>query len=163
MKFGLRIIKTVLAVMLCFLIDQLRGGMPFFSVVAAILCIQKDKEKTYDQAISRSLGTLIGGCFGLVSLLLFQRLNMVYGSFIYVLLISLMAVPIINVNLWIKSPVSAGFSCVVYYSVVITHFEDLTPFIFVRERMLDTLIGVAVALVLNLVFPFKGEVKDLRV
>ncbi|NLY36609.1 MAG: FUSC family protein [Tissierellia bacterium] len=160
MKLGLRIIKTVLAVALCFIIDIFRGGMPFFAVIAAILCLQKGKEKTYSQAISRTLGTIIGGVFGLLCLLFFQYADIAYKSPVYVIIISLMAIPIINMNLWIKSPVSAAFSCVVFYSVTIGHFQDLAPFAFVRSRMLDTFIGIGVALFLNLVFPFKGETKD---
>ncbi|HZK09942.1 MAG TPA: aromatic acid exporter family protein [Clostridia bacterium] len=160
MKVGLRVIKTVLAVALCFLIDAFRGGMPFFAVISAILCLQKGKVETYSKAITRVLGTLIGGGYGLFSLLLFQYTGVAYKSPVYVLVISLMAILIINTNLWIKNPISVGFSCVVYYSVVIGHFQDLDPFLFVRNRMLDTFIGIGVALFLNYIFPFKGETKD---
>ncbi len=156
MRFGLRIIKTVIAVALCLIIDIFRQGMPFFAVVAAILCLQKDKEMTYRQALNRGLGTFIGGGVGLISLVLFQSLGINYGSLLYIAIISLMAMPIININLLLKTPFSAGFSCVVYYSVVIGHFEDLKVLSFVQSRITDTLIGIAVALLINLAFPFKG-------
>lgn len=157
MKFGMRIVKTVIAVALCLIIDIYRQGMPFFSVVAAILCLQKDRQMSYRQALNRGIGTLVGGGMGLISLVLFQRLGIGYGSLLYIVLISFMAMPIININLWIKTPFSAGFSCVVYYSVVISHFEDLNALIFVQGRIFDTLIGISVALLLNLVFPFKED------
>lgn len=151
MKFGLRIKKTVLAVALCLLIDYFRQGMPLFSVIAAIMTLQKDKELSLVQARNRISGTLIGGALGLVSLIFFQKLSIPYQSLTYILIVSFMAVPLINVNLWLKSPTSAAFSCVVYYSVVISHFEDLVPFVFVFNRMVDTLIGIVIALILNLI------------
>ena len=42
---GMRIIKTVLAVFICSIIGWLRGEMTFFSMIAAVLCMQKSAEK----------------------------------------------------------------------------------------------------------------------
>ena len=41
-KIGLRMIKSAVAVFLCFVIYLLRGqhGMPFYSAIAAVLCMQ---------------------------------------------------------------------------------------------------------------------------
>lgn len=161
MKFGLRIKKTVLAVALCLVVDHFRQGMPLFSVIAAIMTLQKDRQLSLVQARNRISGTLIGGALGLASLIVFQKLNISYQSLIYILAVSFMAVPIININLWLNSPKSAAFSCVVYYSVVISHFKDLEPFVFVSNRMIDTLIGVLVGLLLNLL-PYQDELEDPR-
>lgn len=59
MKLGLRIIKTVLAVALCFIIDIFRGGMPFFAVIAAILCLQKEKKKPIPRPLVEHWGPLL--------------------------------------------------------------------------------------------------------
>ena len=43
-KIGLRMIKTSIAVFLCFLIYVLRNeqGIVFYSCIAAVLCVQQD-------------------------------------------------------------------------------------------------------------------------
>ncbi|GAA6318819.1 MULTISPECIES: aromatic acid exporter family protein [Anaerostipes] len=44
---GLRAIKTVISVFLCFVIDGLRGdSVSFYAVIASILCMQSDMEST---------------------------------------------------------------------------------------------------------------------
>ena len=60
---GLRMLKSALAVFLCFLIDTLRGGgVPFYSAIAAILCMQPDVQGGLRVGLNRVVGTLIGGC-----------------------------------------------------------------------------------------------------
>ena len=40
-RVGMRMIKTAVAVFLCFAIDAFRGGgIPFYSAIAAVLCLQ---------------------------------------------------------------------------------------------------------------------------
>ena len=40
-KIGMRIIKSAVAVFICFLIYLIRGeGLPFYSTIAAIMCMQ---------------------------------------------------------------------------------------------------------------------------
>ena len=56
LKVGGRIYKTVVAVFLCFLIDAIRDtGVPFYAAIAAILCIQKTKEDSFQQAKNREI------------------------------------------------------------------------------------------------------------
>lgn len=44
---GLRTIKTVISVFLCFVIDGLRGdSVSFYAVIASILCMQSDMESS---------------------------------------------------------------------------------------------------------------------
>lgn len=70
-KIGMRIVKTALAVFLCFLIDLLRNhqGAPFYSAIAAILCMQPFVSNSVKVAFNRSVGTFIGGLFGMLVLL----------------------------------------------------------------------------------------------
>lgn len=70
-KVGLRTIKTVLSVFLCFLIDSLRASsVPFYAVIASILCIQPDMENSLSVAKNRELSTIIGGILGMLFLLM---------------------------------------------------------------------------------------------
>lgn len=70
-KIGMRIVKTAIAVFLCFLIDLLRNhqGVPFYSAIAAILCMQPFVSNSVKVAFNRSVGTFIGGLFGMLVLL----------------------------------------------------------------------------------------------
>ncbi|MFN1805683.1 aromatic acid exporter family protein [Clostridioides difficile] len=70
-KVGLRTIKTVLSAFLCFLIDSLRASsVPFYAVIASILCIQPDMENSLSVAKNRELSTIIGGILGMLFLLM---------------------------------------------------------------------------------------------
>lgn len=39
---GMRVIKTVISVYVCFLISFVRNGIPFYSAIAAMFCMQSD-------------------------------------------------------------------------------------------------------------------------
>ena len=67
---GLRTVKTCLAVFICFLIDYLReAGVPFYAAIAAILCVQKDMDKSFKVAKNREIATVIGAFAGALFLL----------------------------------------------------------------------------------------------
>ena len=55
-----RILKSSLAVFLCFLIYLLRNeeGIVFYSCIAAVLCMQQDTSNTQRVAANRVVGTL---------------------------------------------------------------------------------------------------------
>ncbi|MBQ0001568.1 MAG: FUSC family protein, partial [Clostridiales bacterium] len=67
---GNRIIKTGIAVFICLLIFMLRGyrGLVTQSCVAAIICIQPYNKQTIQEGINRTLGTFLGGAWGLLFL-----------------------------------------------------------------------------------------------
>lgn len=67
-RIGLRTIKTVIAVFVCCLIDFFRGVVPMQSTIAAILCIKADKKDTIQTALTRVIGTLLGGATGVLAL-----------------------------------------------------------------------------------------------
>lgn len=62
MKIGLRTLKTVLAVWVCFLIGDIRqAGVPFYAAIAAILCVQHNMKDSFRVAKNREIATIIGG------------------------------------------------------------------------------------------------------
>lgn len=69
---GQRIIRSVCAVFLCFVVYELRGknGIPFYSALAALQCIQPYMESSTKMAKQRIGGTLVGAAWGLAVLLL---------------------------------------------------------------------------------------------
>ncbi len=68
----MRIVKSALAVAVCYLINELRNGqgMVFYSQLAALWCIQMYRSNTKGNAIQRSIGTVIGAVYGLIYLLI---------------------------------------------------------------------------------------------
>ena len=42
-----------------------QDGMPFYSAIAAVLCMQPYVRHSFTAALNRTVGTLIGGAYGL--------------------------------------------------------------------------------------------------
>ena len=134
---GMRIIKTALAVLVCGLIGWIRDqdSMNFFSMIAAVICIQKSAEATIKNSFNRVIGTAIGGAFGVA--LLFVETH----------------VHIMVTTLAIHTPSVTGFTCIVFLSVAIYHVGDSSPYTYAMNRLLDTVVGIIVALIINLAMP----------
>lgn len=157
---GLRVIKTALAVFLCFLIADLRirflhqDALAFYSVIACIQAMQKDGESSWSLARSRMLGTLIGAAHGLAVIFVFQAVPMTPQ--LHYLLLSLITIPLILWTNAAKIPSAAYICCVAFFSVVVTHGMDAQsapPFAFAMGRVVDTFLGLGVSLVVNLGVP----------
>lgn len=69
---GLRIIKSSVAVFLCYVVNMLRGsyGLVFYSRLAALWCMQDYVGETKSKAKQRSVGTFIGAVYGLIMIVI---------------------------------------------------------------------------------------------
>lgn len=65
---GMRIVKSAVAVLLCYFVNYFRGdtGIVFYSQLAALWCIQMYHQNTLQNALQRTIGTVIGALYGLV-------------------------------------------------------------------------------------------------
>ncbi|GAA0771549.1 hypothetical protein GCM10008908_16000 [Clostridium subterminale] len=162
-RIGMRIIKSAVAVFVCFLIYLIRGtGMPFYSAIAAILCMQQGVESTKKVGLNRTIGTLIGGAFGVVVLLLERRFIPEAMLGLRYLLVSVAIIPLIYTTILLERQTASYISCVVFLSVAINHGEDIVPYAFAINRIIDTLIGIFVALGVNAMrLPKKRNTKIL--
>ncbi|MCI8810306.1 MAG: FUSC family protein [Oscillibacter sp.] len=154
MKFkspiGMRTIKTVIAVFLCFVIDHFRqGGIPFYAAIAAILCVQKDINSSIKAAKNREIATLIGGAFGMVFLIFEKYVYYTPFPLVRYLALSLLLIPIIQVSVQFHLQSGTYLMCVVFLCVTVTHGNDDSPALFAISRVIDTTIGIAVALAIN--------------
>ena len=148
---GMRIIKSAAAVFLCFMIDLLRGGagVPFYSAIAAVLCMQPYVSNSIKVALNRVVGTLIGGCAGM-ALLLFERAFLPRDwPVVQYLLVSLMVIVLIYITVLLRETSASYITCVVFMSVAVSHGMDVNPYLFAFNRILDTLIGIGVSLAVN--------------
>lgn len=146
---GMRVIKTVISVYLSFLISFFRDGIPFYSAIAAILCTQSDHTNSIKVAKSRVIGTFIGGVYGFLGIVLINNINIQLNGYIHYLILSLFLIPIIYTNVGLKSNTSAYISCVVFFTITVTTGRTMGPMAFAINRMVDTLIGIIVSLVVN--------------
>lgn len=148
---GSRIIKSAVGVLLCWCVYLLRGrnGIPFYSMLAALWCIQPYVAKTRSMALQRTIGTFIGAAFGLITIVLEIYAFNIYDQPLGFVVVALMIIPVIYTTVLIKRPNASYFSCVVFLSITVIHMTDENPFMFVLNRVLDTFIGIAVGMLVN--------------
>lgn len=150
-KIGMRIVKSAIAVFLCFVIHLLRGrGMPFYSAIAAVLCMQPYVSNSVRVALNRTVGTFIGGLFGMLALVIEKAFLPPDQPIWQYLLVSVCILPLIYLTLLAKKPTASYITCVVFMSITVSHGADVNPYLFALDRCIDTLIGIAVSLGVNL-------------
>ena len=164
---GQRIIRSAVAVALCLIVYVLRGhrGIPLYSALAAMQCMQPYTKDMKGVARKRILGTVIGAVWGLLLLVI----EMLLGSgelneYLHYVLVPIMLVLVLYSTVLMHVQEMAYFSGVVFLVITINHFTDANPAIFAFNRLLDTVIGVLVASVVNRVhLPRRKDTKTLYV
>ena len=162
---GMRIVKSAVAILLCYLVSFLRGnsGIVFYSQLAALWCIQVYVENSWKNALQRFIGTIIGALYGLLYLLIhkwtgsFTAMN----EFSDALFISGLIVVILYTTVLIRKKQASYFSCVVFLSIVVNHVTDVNPYLFVWNRFLDTVIGIIIGVGVNLMSLPRDHRKDI--
>lgn len=161
----MRIVKSAVAILLCYLVSFLRGnsGIVFYSQLAALWCIQVYVENSWKNALQRFIGTIIGALYGLLYLLIhkwtgsFTAMN----EFSDALFISGLIVVILYTTVLIRKKQASYFSCVVFLSIVVNHVTDVNPYLFVWNRFLDTVIGIIIGVGVNLMSLPRDHRKDI--
>lgn len=162
-RIGLRSIKTVVAVFVCCLIDFFRGVVPIQSTIAAIICIKADKKDTIQTAVTRAIGTILGGATGVLVLLFFLKVGIPYYSLLFYFVLCILLVPVIYIPVRLGWPDATALTCIVYLVVAMGYTGELTPVQMAVERTVDTLLGIIVAVPLNAILPNRSEDKDTSV
>lgn len=152
----MRLFKTMLAIFLCLIVADIRnryfGGdaLVFYSIIATVQCIQKNRAHSIQMAFNRMGGTVIGAILG--SLLLYCLMPLEPHPYVSYFIISMAVIPLINACLIFRIPDGAFTSCTTFFSIVINHGNDVIPYAFAWSRTLDTFWGILIALVVNLTF-----------
>lgn len=155
---GARIIKSAVAVLLCYVVDFIRGssGIVFYSQIAALWCIQSYISTTKKNAVQRTIGTCIGALFGLIVLVICKYIRNQLDLAYFVkysacgIIISSTIVLLLWLTVLIKKKQASYFSCVVFLSIVVNHAFDENSFLFVWNRFLDTMIGIFIGCSVNM-------------
>lgn len=153
---GMRIIKTVVAVFLCGLLAFLRSASAFYSMIAAVVCVQNSAGKTIESSINRMTGTLIGGVAGVLVVYSLDTLGVLYLELLRYVVLSVMLIPIIKLCLAIKKPGCAAMACIVFLCVTVNHSIGDTPAIYSIDRLFETLVGVALACGIDILLPYQS-------
>lgn len=155
-RVGLRMIKTSLAVCICFMIYFLRGeeGVPVFSTIAAIICMQPHVENSRQAAFNRIVGTLVGAVFAILIIYVIREIPWQYRIFRYVV-ISFTIIPVMYVTVLFKKTGATALSGIVLLSICLSNMGQ-APIIDAVNRSVETIIGILVSLGVNaLHFPRK--------
>lgn len=133
---------------------------PFFAGIAACFAIDSSPKDSFKRARIRSMGTIIGGCSGALFILLIDFFlvdifslstsNFVLYKAIVFVLVSLLLIPVMKIAVLFKQSDAVFITSLTYLSVTISvrnGGQAVIPFAF--NRILSTIVGVMIALVIN--------------
>ena len=165
---GQRIIRSIISVWLCMIVYVLRGmrGEPFYSIIAALQCIQPYSSSMLKEGKDRIIGTMVGAFWG--SAILFLELLPEIGDYrttvYFYILLGIFTGLVIYSTVLIGISQYALFAAVVFLGIAVYHVEDANPHIHVFYRTFETIIGVGIGILVNsLHFPRVRDRKTLFV
>jgi uncharacterized membrane protein YgaE (UPF0421/DUF939 family) len=126
-------------------IAQLLGfAFPLYALIGAILVMDLAAERTRQLGGQRFVGTLLGGALGSVACLALGRVPEVNALVITLgILLSMLVTYLLNLK---DAAKIAGYVCGV---VMLNHSEQ--PFVYAVYRVMETCLGLAVALLVSFV------------
>jgi len=137
---GMRTLKTALAVTVSvFLAQFLDLSSPFFAGIAAIIALQGNLVDSFTMARDRMLGTIFGGIFG------FATAQVAHGNPLILGLGVALIIYVFNQLKWNKAIVIAA----VVFTSMMLGFEACPNFSDAFNRVVDTFLGITVAVVIN--------------
>lgn len=149
-KIGLRTLKTALAVFICLC---LAPKDPFFAAITSIFCIQNTHDDSIQVALTRTLGTILGGVFGLIFLCLcryirtFSLPDPIIAVMVDITICVGIVLTIYCINL-LKRPAWIPIGCVVFLAVT-TANADKAPLYYTFVRCSETIGGMIIGLLVN--------------
>ncbi|MFA6627125.1 MAG: HAD hydrolase family protein [Bacilli bacterium] len=164
--FGLRNIKTAIAVFICLntslLLILLFGEpfaitwfSPFFAGIATAYSVQSSNHHSATLARNRAVGSIIGGFYGLLICLIFEnasflsKLDPLFHRFIFFIIISIAILPLILLTIKVKQANATFITILTYLSVTISIRNNLPVTFFAFNRIISTIYGVLIALFIN--------------
>lgn len=140
LKIGARNLKTAIAVFISLIICKLlKQTYPFYACIAAVICMQNSVENSFVIGKNRMIGTIIGGILGYLLSVLFGNSSVMCALGIIIV--------IYICNLLDKKG-SVVISCIVFIAIMI-NLKDVSAFEYAVFRVIDTLIGILVAILVN--------------
>lgn len=160
-KPGQRIIKSMIAVFFAMLISHVRSefSMPLHAAITSIICLQQGVQETESIGINRILGSIIGGFMGLLYLLAIERFHVHYV--VNYLVITFVIGFLIYLLATLKLKKAITITIVVFLSITVMHGgADAYPYQIAVNRVIDTLVGVFMSILINRMDFTRGEKKS---
>ena len=162
-RIGMRVIKTAVAVMVSYALflpfgltyrEELGGVLgqmgPLYACIACIICTQSTLGQTFYQGISRLIGVLVGGALGTATLLLGPALE---HFWLKTIVLGVVCVAGVWLCLLIKRPTACGMACILPCVILITGVTGVTRYYYAVARIIETIVGLLVALAVNAALP----------
>lgn len=150
---GMRTIKTALVVFISFVVSSLiNDELSFALIYGSVIAIETSVVSSVKTGYNRILGTAVGGVIGLI---------MTYVPFYGGLTLALGVVVTILVGnlLDIKKATGIAITLVI---IIIIGSKGEAPAVYALQRTLDTLIGILIATVVNLLIYPPDQMKRVR-
>lgn len=149
-RIGMRTIKTVVAVIIAMLLVETNISSYShlsLAMLGAVAAVQPSFKESIDSSRAQIVGTITGGIVG--SLLLLTPLPTIVITGIAVVVV---------ITVYNLFHINYAPSLPILVVVILCTTPDENPFIYAAARLWDTVIGIAVGLVINtLVFPYDNS------
>ncbi len=158
---GMRNIKTSLAVLITlFIYDYLPDGRDqVYAGLAAIMCIQPTVESSFRSSVDRIIGTCMGGFAGYIYVIICSEYFGGASSYWVTAIGITLLIYICNI---IKHNDAVGMSCIVFFLIATSDLANVEPISYTFNRVVDTLVGILIALAVNVVIVPKHDPKPLE-
>ena len=148
-KLGLRAVKTAIAVAICAFLSMFFNHEDIFcACIASVICMEQTYAQTWDTGINRIIGTLIGGTVGYIALE--SICSFPTYEWIRVVLLPLCILVVVYTCNVINRKQAVSIGCVVIIVILSRSGPSTSSTLnYVIQRVLDTLLGVFVAMLIN--------------
>lgn len=148
---GLRNVKTGIAIFICLIVSKLLHlEYPFYAAIATIISMENSVTNSFKAGKHRTMGTFIGAIVGAGFAFLEPR------NAFYCAIGVMVVIYVCNLLKWNKS---VSIACIVFLAIMLNLKTGENPLAYGFHRITDTLIGIAVAVIVNyVVFPPRHEV-----
>ena len=148
-KLGLRAVKTAIAVAICAFLSMFFNHEDIFcACIASVICMEQTYAQTWDTGINRIIGTLIGGTVGYIALE--SICSFPTYEWIRVVLLPLCILVVVYTCNVINRKQAVSISSVVIIVILSRSGPSTSSTLnYVIQRVLDTLLGVFVAMIIN--------------
>lgn len=149
----MRTIKTAIVVIISYFVSSLiNDELSFALIYAAVICIETSVVSSFKIGYNRVLGTAVGGVIGLIMtyLPIYGGIAMALGIIITIIFCNLLN---------IKKATGIAITLVI---IIIMGSSDSAPAVYAMQRTLDTVIGIVIATIVNMLIYPPDQMKRVR-
>ena len=141
---------------------------PFFAGIASVYAMSANITASIKQANIRNLGSVVGGYWGFIVVMVFTLLfpDAVKGEISYYIPLFIITVigilPLMKIIQLLKIPQAGFISGLTYLAVTISiRNGGMGPLLFTTNRVLSTIIGVSISVYINSIPHFRKKGKEI--